>query len=64
MSARKQKPKTWDGIGLFDLEAGLLLAVSGADPLSYEAIRAISKKKGGTIAPVVITIAPSKKRGK
>lgn len=60
----KRRKKVWDGIGLFDLDAGLLLAVRGADPYQAKEIRAIAQREGGTIAPVTITLSQPKKARK
>ena len=60
---RKQN-KTWKGIGLFDLDADLLIAVRGADPQSFEEIQAIAKKEGGTIAYVTISLSKPKRQAR
>jgi len=62
MTARKQKQ--WKGVGLFDLHAGLLIAVRGADPQSFEEIQAIAKKEGGTIAYVTISLSKPKRQAR
>lgn len=65
MPAKARKTQQiWDGIGLFDLEADILIAVRGADPQSVSEIRSISMKEGGTICPVLITLAPKGKAKK